>query len=265
VYPYTILVNSSDNYVDCWQPFFVLFNKFWPSNEAPIILISQTKVEHQFPGVRILGTETIAQRKLTWTESLLLALDHVESDYVLYFQEDYFLDARVRDDLVQDAVNTMLRHPEILYVGLTKNGLQEPYEDCQFPSMEAIREHAWYRISTQAGLWKKNTLISYLKPEENGWMFEIYGTLRSWKRNELFLRTKVNLEKAGPAISYPHTGIIKGKWNRAIVDLFKTHSIVIDYNLRGFHQNEYSLLRRLKLLRKLLHDPILLLRAVFDK
>ena len=40
---FTVLVNSSDGFEDCWDPFFKLFDKYWPNCNAPIILNTEKK------------------------------------------------------------------------------------------------------------------------------------------------------------------------------------------------------------------------------
>ena len=113
-------------------------------------------------------------------------------------------------------------------------------------------------ISTQAGLWDRETLLSYLRAEENGWMFEIFGTKRAQKKNEIFLTVSsqfYNL-KANPIISYIHTGIIKGKWHQEIPDLFKQNRISVNFNERGFYKPKPLLLRKIETARKLLKDPL---------
>ena len=34
----TIFVNTSDNFEDCWEPFFKLFKLYWPDCPYPIVL-----------------------------------------------------------------------------------------------------------------------------------------------------------------------------------------------------------------------------------
>ncbi len=252
---YTVLVNSSDGFEDCWEPFFKLFNKYWPSCDAPILLNTEKK-EWSFPGLTIHCSQVQGDSKsrLTWSECLLKALDQVKTPLVLYFQEDYFIHQPVRADIVETAANYMMAHPDIKHIALTKHGSHGPFERHSEDWLQTIRQKARYRISTQAALWRVETLKSYLRAKENGWMFEIYGTWRAHKIKETFLSAKFDQAHGGPAIDYLHTGIIKGKWLKAIQPVFEKNGIKIDYSLRGFYIPKHPLVRKFEVLKKLIEN-----------
>ena len=48
----TVLVNTSDGFADCWQPFFKLFSTFWPDCPYPIVLNTET-LDYSFEGVEL--------------------------------------------------------------------------------------------------------------------------------------------------------------------------------------------------------------------
>jgi hypothetical protein len=121
--------------------------------------------------------------------------------------------------------------------------------------LHCIRREARYRISTQAGLWRVDAMKSYLRPEENGWMFEIFGTWRASRRDELFLCADHDPERGGPAIDYLHTGIVKGRWLRGIQKTFEDNGINIDYSQRGFYAPKHVLLHKLEVGSRLLERP----------
>ena len=39
----TIIVNTCDRFEDCWNPFFILLEKFWTNCQHPIILTTFDK------------------------------------------------------------------------------------------------------------------------------------------------------------------------------------------------------------------------------
>ena len=106
------------------------------------------------------------------------------------------------------------------------------------------------------------TLRSYLRSEESGWMFEIYGTWRAHRRDETFLCLKTDQANNGPALDYLHTGIIKGKWLRGIKPVFEANGIEVDYAKRGFYEPKPYLLHKLELARKLLERPGYMLKQL---
>ena len=261
---YSILVNSSDGFEDCWDPFFTLLKKYWPECSAPIYLNTETKTwQHLDFDIHCTAVQGEQQRRLTWSECLIRALDQIETPLVLYFQEDYFIHQPVRPEVISAAVDNMVAHPEVKHIALTRHGSLGPYEQYPVEGLQKIRQKAKYRISTQAALWRVETLKSYLRPEENGWMFEIYGTWRAQRKQECFLCASFDSERGGPAIDYLHTGIIKGKWLPAIKPVFERHGINIEYDKRGFYQPKHPLLHKLVVAKKLLERPGYLMRQLF--
>jgi hypothetical protein len=159
----------------------------------------------------------------------------------------------------------MINNPDVKHIALTNMGSAGPNESYKVNWLQRIRQNARYRISTQAALWRVEALKSYLRPEENGWMFEIYGTWRAHRRDECFLCACYDIEHGGPAIDYLHTGIIKGKWLAEIVDVFATNGIEIDFSQRGFYMPLPPTLHKLEVVSRLFEKPIYLGRQIIQK
>ena len=100
----SILVNSCDSFEDCWDPFFKLFEKYWPDCNLPIILNTEYKV---FDNKKVVSSKSACgfKKKLTWSEALLNALNLVDTEFILYLQEDYFIEEYVDVDSIRKAVN----------------------------------------------------------------------------------------------------------------------------------------------------------------
>jgi len=263
---FTLLVNTSDGFEDCWQPFFHLLTQHWPHCDIPILLNTENK-DWSYPNLSICCTRVQAcsrsSQRLSWSECLLAALEQVKTPIVLYMQEDYFVEKPIDVDLIQDLAVEMMTRPEIKHIGLTHFGSEGPFEVTEDPRLWRIPRRGKYRVSTQAGLWRVDTLRSYLCPGESGWMFEIFGTRRAWKREELFMTLNRDLfGPRSPAIYYLHTGILKGKWHAGIPEVFARHGIVMDFQRRGFYQPKPWLLRKVDVARKLAKRPLYALKAL---
>jgi hypothetical protein len=259
----TILVNSSDGFSDCWEPFFKLFTIYWPNCKAKILLNTET-ADWSFPGLNLHCTKVgVGAGKLTWSECLIRALDQVDTPLVLYFQEDYFLERLVDVSLVHELADMMEADGNVKHIGLTHFGSYGPFLPTSDPRLWKIDQKTRYRISTQAGLWRTETLRSYLKPEENGWMFEIYGTRRCRKREECFLTVNRDIycPTQTPVFQYTHTGIIKGKWHQDMQQLFMRHGIEVDFEKRGFYKEPHWLIRKVGTLKKLASKPVAFVRG----
>jgi hypothetical protein len=116
---FTIFVNTSDGFEDCWDPFFTLFNKHWNDCKIPIFLNTEFK-EYTFQGLNITCTKVhsgITERKLTWSECLTKGLEKVETPYVLYLQEDYFFETNVNVEFILSLIYKMNSIKDIKYIG----------------------------------------------------------------------------------------------------------------------------------------------------
>jgi hypothetical protein len=239
----TILVNSTDSFEDCWQPFFTLFSIYWSNCQHPIVLNTETK-SFSYPGLNIecsqiqVGTNEPLE-KLSWSECLIRCLDKIHSKYILYLQEDYFLNDYVNAGLIDDFLQIMEKEG-YSHIRLRESIANSPHEpSSKYPLLWKIPQKSNYRIGLQAGLWVKDRLRFYLKPDETGWEFERWGNRRSQKINDAFYCQNLDYFNRQNKYIFPYfpTGIVKGKWlEPAVVNLFKQHNIEVDYSVRGFYQ-----------------------------
>lgn len=234
---YSIIVNSTDSFSDCWGPFFYLFSKYWKPTPDSVILNTETK-SYSDKKIKIISTKVGvgANRELSWSECLLKCLSQVDTEIVLYLQEDYFLKNYVGTRTIDDLADYM-RENAISNIRLLECGNSGPWEPTEHPLLWKVNRKSNYLISLQAGLWRVSTLKKYLRKHETPWEFEIYGTKRIRRSREEILCVSRDLynDETGQLVPYDRTGIIKGQWNkRAVVKLFEMHSFNMDFSKRGF-------------------------------
>jgi len=251
---YSILVNSTDRYSDCWTPFFILLNKYWKNSNTSIYLNCENK-SFNFDGINIKMIRNIDN--YTWSQCLMNAIDNIDSRIVLYMQDDYFINSIVDQKSIDDFIKLMTDNPEIKTIGLTKFG--SPASNNEYVKdkrLMLVKQNAKYRISMQAALWDKECLKSYLKLDENGWMFEIFGSGRARKRKDLFLTISESHFKEKATINYIHTGIIKGKWHMDIPEFFSKEGITIDFSKRGtIDPSKNRFVNKFQTYKKLISKP----------
>ena len=79
----SIIVSSCDNFSDLWEPFFILFFKYWPDCPFKIYLISETKI---YSDEKV---EMISLKKdMGWASNLKAAIRRINTPYFIYFQEE---------------------------------------------------------------------------------------------------------------------------------------------------------------------------------
>jgi hypothetical protein len=264
--PYTVVVNTADSYRDCWEPFFVLFRRYWPDCQARVILNTENALfEDPFGQVESAQVQRPGEARLPWSECVRRCIERVETPLVLYLQEDYFLEELVDNSRLSALASYAMNHPEVSQIGLTAFGAYPPFRETPDPRLWLVGARARYRTSLQAAFWRVQSLQSYLRPEENGWMFEIYGTRRSWRRGDTFLTVNRELEQQSRVFPYRHAGIVKGQWDVTVPEFFRREGISMDYNVRGFYRPRPMVLEKLRTLRKLLARPSALGRGFLGR
>ena len=234
----SIFVNTSDSFEDCWHPFFTLFARYWPNCPYPIVLNTETK-DYSFKGLNIVCAKVAAgeNRRLTWSECLARALDGVKTPYILYLQEDYFLEASVNEDALK-ALLQEIRAGNADVIRLSEDEGAGPWQVDKGVLIWQVAQKAKYQISLQAALWRKDFLRAQVRLHENPWQLESFGSMRLRRqKTKIFCVNRDLFSGKGKEIfPYTPTGVIAGKWVQHIVEpLFAAHHIKVDFSQRGFY------------------------------
>jgi hypothetical protein len=236
---YTILVNSTDSFDDCWYPFFKLFAKYWGGGKPKIVLNTETK-NFSYSGLDIICSKVGGSKpmqQLAWGECLIRCLNQIGTDIILYVQDDYFLNGSVDVEQINAFVKLMVeeQYSHISLVTFSNGG---PWQPTKYPLLWEVDQKAPYRISLQAGLWRKDRLRFYVRSHETPWRFEVWGSKRAHRIKDSFLCVSHDVfdNRLRQIIPYEPTGIVEGKWNRkAVCRLFLENGIDVDFSKRGFY------------------------------
>lgn len=254
---FTIIVQSTDGFSDCWIPFFELLSRYWPDCQAPILLNTETKsYSHPKLDIRSTKNATCSPSWPTWSESVLHALSLVETEFVLLTLDDMLPSAPVDVDALERCLRLMKRDGHSA-VTLTQHGTRRPTKPSANDLLLEITQTARYRISSCPTLWRVEALKSYLRPHENVWEFEIMGSRRARKRpDSLFIANPEAVGNNGEGIM-PYfqgavdTAIVKGRWQRGIEEFFDSRGIPMDYETRGFFTPPPWIFQKVRVLMKL--------------
>lgn len=96
---FTLLVPSCDAYSDTWPYFFHFLFKYWPDVPTPVVLTANY-LSYDDPRVQTIKVGEDRQ----WGDNLLAALPQVPGDVLLMMLDDFFLNQRVDQAAVRDAV-----------------------------------------------------------------------------------------------------------------------------------------------------------------
>jgi hypothetical protein len=254
-----VLVNSSRDYRDCWPPFFGLLGIQWPDCRFPLYLNTEEgRYRHDSLDVRCLAHADPGGGRMPWSDQLLATLAAIPERYVLYMQEDYFLDAPVDAARLEECLATVAA-AGLGCLHLTSFGAHGGGRVAELPYLVDVPRISSYRVSMQAAIWDKHVLASYLRPDESAWETEILGTLRSWSRPAPIRAVSA---RARPLMSYTGTGIIRGRWHPAMPAVFARHGIEVDFTRRGFHHAASRWATRADMLGRLARRPLRPLAAL---
>lgn len=238
---FALFLSTSDGYSDCWEPFFFLLKKYWPSFSGPIYITTEFK-DFQYDGLNIIPLKVSKnhnispQKQPTWSKRMRWALEMIPEETILFMQEDFFLKGYVDDNTFSKHLNFFNSHNEVKCLHLTDKGPNEMC-DSDYPEYSYVLPNQTYRISCQIALWRKHELLFLMRNRETAWDFELFGSKRSAAANHLYLAVRKGVVKYGEKeiIPYLVTGIMKGKWIKETETLFKDNNINIDLSVRGFY------------------------------
>lgn len=246
---FSIFVNTTDRFEDCWEPFFKLFAIYWPEYKGKIYLNTEYKT-FQYPGLDIVSIKNCEKTQdantTTWSDCLIRGWNAIDNDVILYMQEDYFFYAPVQNDKVEYYAD-FIRKENVACLHLTHASGNGPFLPSKYPDLQEISQQAHCRISCQAALWKKDVLLKYVRHFESAWQFETFGTQRAHLIKDNFLNVNIIPARTNRIMPYMLTGIIQGQWKKDVVELFAKHDIKVDFSIRGFRNfKKLGFIERLK-------------------
>ncbi len=234
----TILVNSCDLYEDAWEPAFKLYKAQWPDCPYSFVLNTETK---KYNG-ELANIKTICYgKKGTWTERFEFVLNQIDTPYVLFTLEDYFLLNKVNSEVFEKAVSVMDNNPNVGMICLSHTNRNDinngDYEDENFYSRIIDSKcMIWCRIC----LYRREYLLKLLKSHESIWEFEQYAAYRAMKLNYIILQQNNNQPevftfKIKVEDGY---GITLRKWLPKNVELFEKFNIQVNFDNLGMFDPE---------------------------
>lgn len=243
----TILVNSCDSYEDLWFPFFKLFDVFAGDLKRCRIILNTEKKRFAYQGLNIECVNNY-NKNVWWGERIKTILKQIETEYVLFFLDDYFLRDYVEVDKIEQCIKWLDENKNIgcfNFIPIETASIESDHFKgfCEMPL--GIN----YRCNAQAALWRKNILDVSMLSIENPWEWEVYGNTRnntilsetrfySLKFNTPFVVDYgfIDMQKSRKDYFVIDSGVRQGKWNLELLqELFDKYDINIDYSIRGVY------------------------------
>ena len=174
-----LIVSSCDKCSDLWQPFFYLVKKNWPDFNRKVYLCTDTK------SFACEGFDIVCPLRMpsgsTWSENLMSLLKGMDEEYVLLMLEDFWLKAEVDVIQLHQSEEILKNDPTVGFICLVHQLDPSPDNPTSenYSNLIEYGRHTPYRVTTQAGLWRRDYLLSLLRKHESAWWFEMFGSKRS--------------------------------------------------------------------------------------
>ena len=231
----TVLVNTCDSYEDAWLPFFKLLKKYWPDREYPIVLNTETKkFNFEDLGIKTINVKNNNKRS-TWSSRLADVLDQIDSAYILFFLEDFFITDYVDNSKLTEVIEWMKKDSNIgvfSFNTVEKNKYNDTISD-KYVGYQLRNRKGPYRFNCQVAIWRKDVLRKSLRKYENAWEWELIGNRRSRNFKEQFY-TLTSMKDMIFKYDCENVGIVRGKWRLpGVKELFEKENINIDFSIRN--------------------------------
>lgn len=237
----TILVNSCDLYEDTWYPFFKLLHLQWPDCPYRVMLNTETK-KYNCPFMKV---ETInSDKDLSWTARLKHALNSIDSEFILFFLEDFFLLEPVKTEVFNKALNIIKENEDVglIHFPPTEKEMPKPKNDLENCFYELPVRKRTLRTRVAVSLFRKDYFLKLLYGDENPWQYERESHIRSMFAGYKIIRQNYSLYP--PAFTYclDHSigiGVTSRKWLKNNKPFFESMGIYdVNYERLGIMTDE---------------------------
>jgi hypothetical protein len=221
-----VVVSSCDAFFDAWRPFVYFFRKHWSDCPFPVYLIvNRLKLRSKI----IQPIQVGADRD--WASNMMAALESIPQPYLLYFQEDYFLNGRVNNALMAQDIAYAVENDAASFCFYARSQLEPSFQPLneRFGIVPADSDG---RTRLQVTLWKKEALRAILRPGESAWNMEARASERTTD-----LLALSYLHRRHAPIPYLMSAIVRGLWTPQALSLCQQAGIEIQPRFRSAHSD----------------------------
>ena len=164
-----VMVVSCDKYSDLWDDVFNLLDIHWAGRPYKTYLATDGK-PYERKGVEVIHFGNIRQ----WMVCTRKAVERIDSEYVLFLMEDYFVIKDIDTQVIEEDIRFMEE-----YNGDFMNIHQKPAFlneiDSRFINhyIRSIPRNTRYGLDTAGAIWRRDFFLEQLNREDgDAWRFE---------------------------------------------------------------------------------------------
>jgi hypothetical protein len=222
-----IVVSSCDAFFDAWRPFVFFFRKHWGDCPFPIFLIvNRLRVRSTFVQAISVGPDR------DWASNMQVALAQIAQPYILYLQEDYFLNGPVKRGQLAFDFSYAFERDAASFCFYGRSKLEDDFVPLN-DRFGIVPRDSDGRTRLQVTLWKKDVLQSILRPGESAWNMEARASERTRD-----LLTLSYMGRENVPIPYLMSAISRRLWTREATSLCQSEDMRIQPRFRLEHSDD---------------------------
>jgi hypothetical protein len=218
----TVVVTSCDKYADLWQPFSILFKRYWGDCPFEVVLVTESPLADcenpAFDRVAACG------KGVGWGDRLVMALDQIRTPRVIMLCDDYFLCDRVDMEKIGRVLELAEKY-NAGYFPMIRMPISTRHPFSESEGLFELKKGTAYCIATQAGVWDVGFLRTLAKGVNSIWEFERHGSFKCAGMEQPIIGMDT--------MSFPFEDAVhKGRWEDQGVRLCDRNDITIDFTKR---------------------------------
>ncbi len=161
------MITSCDAYKDCWKPMVYSLDKYWPDCEYPRYIVTNYEEDNSLPNTSFIK---VGDDKRSWCTLAAKGLEGIDADYIIFFQEDYWLGRKVNNEAIKAHVKYMVEN-DVDYLKIQDDIRRDKYRiDKTDYCLNPINIR--YAFNTAIAIWRKEAIPQLLPDGWSGWVFE---------------------------------------------------------------------------------------------
>ena len=137
---FSFVLSSCDSYSDLWNPFFRQLKKYWKGFNYDIYLCTESK-KYQMEGLRIHCPLNVP-RSNTWSENLIELLKGIDSEYIIFMLDDFWLKSPVDTSKLEKLMEIFDNNKEMGFLCLLHQPASSLSPSSSFPMLVEYAKNA---------------------------------------------------------------------------------------------------------------------------
>ena len=225
-----VLVNTCDSYSDLWPLFAESFMEFWPNRSIQVHFNTERIKEFNYKNFDIIFHNSNSKY---WGERLLQTLDNISTEYVFMLFDDFIIDNKFDDSVLNEVIQEMNSDKSISVFYLDAIGLPSNKMKNKLDKFELILPDSEYRLNSAPAIWRKDDLKKYTGVKDTPWAWEVFGTYKTQNSKKIFYQPIS--KQFFPFDGSQGGAIYRGKWVKSVViHKVEKYQLDLDLSKRGF-------------------------------